>query len=190
MDVFGAERVGGDDGDERRVDPARETDHDVGEPVLAAVVAGAEHERLVQLLVRVEWVGDRSVDERIGRAPAGVADVHDRELGLGVLAARVEQTVPVHRRDRHVDDHQVFDELWGAGQQLAFGVDHERSTVEHELVLSADLVDVGDRGVGVLGAGGDHPFPSGVLLPVIRRSVDVDAQLGASGGLHGERSER
>ena len=190
MHVLGAERVGGDDGDERRVDPAGETDHDIGEPVLAAVVAGAEHERFVQLLVRFERVGDRSIDERTGRAAAGIADVHDREPGLGVLAARVEQAVPVDGRDRHVDDHQVFDELWGAGEHLTFGVDDERATVEHELVLSADLVDVRDRGVGVLGAGSDHPFASRVLLPVIWRTVDVDAQLGASSGLHGERSER
>ena len=96
----------------------------------------------------------------------------------------------VDRRDRDVDDHQVLDELRAAGEQRALGVDDERSAVEHELVLAADLVDVHDRGVCVLGAGGDHPFPPGVLLPVVRRAVDVDAELGTAGGLCGERPER
>ena len=48
--VLGAERVDGDGGDERRVDAAREADDHVGEAVLVDVVAGAEHERLVDLV--------------------------------------------------------------------------------------------------------------------------------------------
>jgi hypothetical protein len=85
---------------------------------------------------------------------------------------------------------EVLDELRGSGEQGAVGVDHERAAVEDELVLPADLVDVDDRGVGVLGAGGDHPLAAGVLLPVVRRAVDVDAHLGAAGGLFSERTER
>ena len=53
-DVLGTERVGRDRGDERRVDAARQADEHVGEAVLAHVVAGAEHERLVHLAHRVE----------------------------------------------------------------------------------------------------------------------------------------
>ncbi len=52
--VLGAERVGGDARDERRVDATRQADDDVGEAVLADVVAGAEHERLVDLGDRIE----------------------------------------------------------------------------------------------------------------------------------------
>ena len=59
VDVVGAERVGGDAGDDRRVDPAGQPDHDVGEPVLRAVVAGPEHEGVVQLTVVVERWRDR-----------------------------------------------------------------------------------------------------------------------------------
>ena len=59
-DVVGAERVGRDRGDERRVDAAREPDEHVAEAVLAHVVARAEHERLVDLVHRLE----RGLDPR------------------------------------------------------------------------------------------------------------------------------
>ena len=50
--VLGPERVDRDRRDQRGVDAAREPDEHVGEAVLAHVVAGAEHQRLVDLLHR------------------------------------------------------------------------------------------------------------------------------------------
>ncbi len=44
-----AEGVGGDGGDERRVDATGQADDDVGEPVLDHVIAGTERERFVDL---------------------------------------------------------------------------------------------------------------------------------------------
>ena len=64
-DAVGAERVGGDQRDERRVDPAREPEHDVPEAVLAHVVAQAQAERLVDLGDGLEQRRDRR-----RRAPA------------------------------------------------------------------------------------------------------------------------
>ena len=67
--------------DERRVDPAREAEHDVLEAVLVDVVAHAEHERGVDLGVGVEQLGDRPA----GRAPR-------RDPALGARTSRGRRT--------------------------------------------------------------------------------------------------
>ena len=87
--TFGAEGVGGDTGHDRRVDAARQADHDVGEAVLAEVVARAEHERVVQLAMRVEFVGDRRFDDEVARTRLR-RHVHDGQGRVGRLATRVE----------------------------------------------------------------------------------------------------
>ena len=53
-----AERVGGDHGDERRVDPARDRDQHALEAVLAHVVAQAELQRLVDLRRGLQRLGE------------------------------------------------------------------------------------------------------------------------------------
>ena len=58
-DPVGAEGVDGEHDDERRVDPARQPEHDVVEAVLLDVVAGAKHERRVDLGPRAQSVGER-----------------------------------------------------------------------------------------------------------------------------------
>ena len=68
-DVLGAERVDRDRGDEGGVDAARQADQHVGEPVLAHVVARAEHERLVDLAHRCERRFDPRGDARVERTP-------------------------------------------------------------------------------------------------------------------------
>ena len=65
--VLGPERVDRDRGDERRIDPARKADQHVVESVLAHVVAGAQHERLVDLAHRRQ----RRLDARGTRASSG-----------------------------------------------------------------------------------------------------------------------
>ena len=106
MDVLGAEGVDGDRRDERRVDAAGEPDHDVGEAVLGAVVAGAEDERLVQLGVRVEQLDELVVDRGLV-AHRRLADDDRRQRPLRDPSTRVEQPLAVHGGHRDVDDHQL-----------------------------------------------------------------------------------
>ncbi len=105
-------------------------------------------------------------------------------------AAGVEQALAVDGRDRHVDDQQVLDELLAACDQLALGVERQRAPVEHQLVLPTDLVDVDERRVRVGGPRRQHPLAVRGLAAVVGRGVDVDGELGAAVGLHGERSVR
>ena len=83
---------------------------------------------------------------------------------------------------------QLLDEQRGAGDEVAVGVEHHAAAVEHQLVLPAHLVHVGERAAGVGGTGGEHALAGAVLAGVVRRAVDVDVQLGAAGGLLGERA--
>ncbi len=189
MDVIGTEGIDGDAGDDGRVDATRQRDHDVVETVLGAVVACAEHQCVVQLAIRVERLGDRDrcwrlVDDR------SVADDHGREQRVGHPASRIEQPLAVHRRHRHVDHEQILDELRCPRQQGALVVEHDRTTVEHQLVLATDLVDVHDRRVRVGRPCRQHPLALGALAGVERRRVDVDADLGTGGSLLGDRPER
>ena len=75
----GPERVDGDRRHQRRVDPARQADHGLGEAVLGQVVAGAEDERGVHLGVVAEGRAQRDRCERGAVGPAG--------LGHGDVAA-------------------------------------------------------------------------------------------------------
>ncbi len=96
--VLGAERVHRDRRDERRVDAAREADQHVGEPVLRHVVAGAEHERLVDLVDAAEAParcgarpGRRRSERptrRSRRAGRHVRDRADRAAASGTSVAR------------------------------------------------------------------------------------------------------
>ena len=189
VDVLGTERVDGDAGHDRGVDATRQRDHDVVEAVLPAVVAGAEHQRVVELAVGVER-RRRSSRSRIVVHDRFGGDLDRRQQRLGDATARVEQPLAVDRRNRHVDDHQVLDELRRPCEQRAFVVEHDRPAVEHQLVLATDLVDVDDRRVRIRCTGRQHPFAFDALARVERRGVDVDADLGAGGSLFGDGPER
>ena len=187
-DVFGAERVDGDRGDERGVDPTRQTDQDVGEAVLADVVAGAEHERLVHLVHRRERRFDPRRDARVGRAAIGDLDLGQRQRFDA--ATRIE--LPLVERGPHVDvdDEQIFDELLRPRDEQPLFVEHERRTVEHELVLPADEIRVDDRYRRVGGARREHRLALGEPLRVVRRRVEVDDQLRAARGFGEDRPGR
>ena len=116
---------------------------DVGEAVLAHVVARAEHERLVDLVHRREHRFDARRDARVERAPFGDLDLRQRQR-LDP-AARVELALAERGPHVDVDDEQVGDELLAARDQRALLVEDERRAVEHELVLAADEVRVDDR---------------------------------------------
>ena len=75
-------------------------------------------------------------------------------------------------RSVEVDDGAGLLELREPGDEVALVVDDERTAVEDELVLAADLVHVDDGGVGVLGAGGDHALALDPARPEVRRRVE------------------
>ena len=179
----------------RGVDAAGQADHHVGEAVLLDVVAGAEHQRLVHLVVAAEEVGDRRLpaDSRVGGRRGDVGDpgqLDQRELLVGRPATRVEQPLAVDRLHVEVDHQQVLDELGRAGEQLAVRVEGDGPAVEDQLVLAADLVHVDERAGRVGGAGGEHPLPLGLLALGVGRGVEVEDHLGAAVGLVGDRARR
>ncbi len=102
-----------------------------------------------------------------------------QELGHGLAAPLPE---------RQIDDDEVGGELRARGDQGAVGPHNERVTVEDELVLAADLVDVRD---GAAGFG--HPFlEHGQALaapaPVVGRGVEVHHHVGPGPAGVGDRS--
>ena len=189
--VLGAEGVGGDGGDERRVDPTREPEHDIGEAVLRDVVAGGEHERVVDLGDAVEQRDDLGPMVRLGVGGHGAGHGTSTASAAAVSrprgsSSRVRNTGRTSRSTMRT----VLAELGHPGDQLALVVDDERRAVEDQLVLPADLVDVDDVAVGVLGPGGDHPLPLALPAREVGRAVGDHDELGAARGLLGDRSLR
>ncbi len=176
--------------DDRGVDPAGEPDDDVGEAVLAHVVAGAQHQRLVQLGVGSQfgrdpgrWWGAIAPERCIG-------DVDQGHLDLGSPAAWIEQALAVHGLDVHLGDQQFFDELRGTGDERAVGIEHKRTAVEDQLVLAAHLVDIDERTACIRSPRRQHALAIRCLVEVVRRAVDVDVQFGSAGCLLGQRAGR
>ncbi len=173
----GTQRVDRDSRHQRGVDPARQPDHRVGEVVLPQVVPGPEDQCLVDLGDRVEHLGDR-VHRRARPGPAGHGDRHH---GIPRPGPRV--------RDGHLEiGHQdLLGELSGRGHHVAPPVDDERGTVEDELVLSPDLVDVDDGAAGLRRACAEHREALRPPAARVRRGVEVDEEACAGRGLLGHR---
>jgi hypothetical protein len=181
-----AERLHRDGGHQRGIDPARQPDHHVLEPVLADVVARAQHERLVALVDR--WQRDSRAGRQRRRRHLGRRGQRDPREGLGgpqlllaaprVVQARVEDGVEVE-----VGDDEVLGELAAPGHRLAALVDDQAAAVEDQLVLAAHHVDEGQAHQVVRRPGGDHPLALVSLAGVVRRGVDRHHQLGAGQGL-------
>ena len=183
VDVLGAQGVDGHGGHQRRVDPPREADHGVGEPVLGQVVPGPEHQRLVDLGLGAEHGGQRIGGP--GRAgPGRPAQVDQLEVG------RPAGPGPVGRPgfgQLEVDHHQVGLELGPGRQEPAVGPDDQAGPVEDQLVLAADLVDVGDRAAGLGRPGSQHVQALGPPAPGVGRGVQVDDQGRPAPALGGHR---
>ncbi len=109
--AVGPERVDRDGGDDRRVDPARQADDHVAEPVLRDVVARAEDERLVHLAVRRRAAGAAGATTR----GAGTACAADTSTTAG------RRTVAGSGPWRHLDvgDEHRLDELGRSGHHRA-----------------------------------------------------------------------
>ena len=158
-------------------------------PFLRDVVAGAEHERLVHLVHRVEQRLDARRDARGRRAArsltatSGSGGARARPRGSSSAAAE-------RRAHVEVDDEQVLGELLRARDEVTALVEHHRRAVEDELVLAADEVHVDDRDRRVGGARREHRLALAEPARVVRRRVDVDDELGAAGGLGEDRAGR
>ncbi len=66
-----------------------------------------------------------------------------------------------------------------AYRDLALGIQHQRTAVEHQLVLAADGVDVDHRPARLAGTGGEQPLALGGLVEMERRGVERDQDIGA-----------
>ena len=78
---------------------------------------------------------------------------------------------PVGRGDLQVDQGQLLYELCRPVQHRAVGKDHHRAPVEHQVVLAADQVDVGQRRTNLGSPAADHPDAHVVLVPLVGRRV-------------------
>ena len=117
----------------------------------------------------------------------------DRDLCEGRArrpAAGVEQPLAEGGPHVEVHDHDVLHELGGARQHRARRVHDERGTVEDQLVLSPDLVDVDERARGVGRARAEHALALLEPARVVRGGVEVDDELGPARGLRGSRPVR
>ena len=90
--------------------------------------------------------------------------------------------------DLDVDDHEALGELGGPGDDGAVGGDDHGVAVEDELVLTADLVDVGDGGAGLGGPVADDGEAGLGLAHVVRRGVEVHDETGAAAPQLGDRA--
>ena len=184
MDALGPERLAGDRRRQRRVDPARDADDDILEPVLLDVVAQAELEPEPHLLEVVEHRRDLRLHRLSGRC-AGCRCGRPATSGAASrsLSSERRRTSRSRRPTRllglDVDDEQRLLEPRRAREHLALVVEHDRVPVEDELVLPADGVDEGDVADVVARAGRKHLLSLALLADVERRRGDVDEELRA-----------
>ena len=183
MHAVGPERTHGDRRGQRRVDPAREPDHDLAEAVLRHVVAQAELERLAHLLQVVERLRRHRPHELsllLRRLEHDLQRRRDRRALAGQGAPpHVAQPPPDGGRRIEVDDEQLLDEARRPRDQLAFVVEHDRGAVEDQLVLAADHVAVRDEARVVARPHAQHLLALAVLADVERRGGDVEHDLRA-----------
>ena len=67
--------------------------------------------------------------------------------------------------------------------QGAVAVDHEAGPIEHQFILSADAVDIGQRQIVIDRAALGHAVdPQGILVDLIRAAIDAEQQFGAEFG--------
>ena len=170
------------------VDTTRDRDEHVVDAVLLHVVARTEHERLVDLVHRLEH---RLDTRRCGPfGDARFAHEHLRERGGSRAPARVEQPSPEARPHVDVDDEQVFTELLRARNEVPALVEQHRCAVEHQLVLPTDEVHVQHRDRRVRGARRQHRLALAQPARVVRGRVDVHDELGPGRGLRDDRAGR
>ncbi len=140
-DLVGAERVDRDRRAQRGIDAAGDAEQYAGKSVLADVVAQAQHTGRVIALVALDQRHDRP-----GTAPA-----------VGALG-------PVQRDDALLEGGQLR-------RDRKIGVERERRAVEHQFVLSADLVEIDQRQAALGDASDRDRQPEIVLVARVGRAV-------------------
>ncbi len=150
MHAGSAERIDGKRRAQRRVDPARETEHDARKPVLVDVVAKA---RDAGEIVR-------------GLVPLDRGDLAGAAAPLSPFAP------PFGRPQRFLPGRQLH-------HNRSITVQNERGAVEHKLILSADLIDIGEREPRLGHALARDVVTNRLLANPIRRAVRHDQKLGA-----------
>jgi hypothetical protein len=161
-DLVPADRVGGDGGHQRGVDPAGHAEHHAAEAVLAHVAGQAGDERPVHLLVGVQRGGERTARVRLpDRRQVPHQQVLDELRGA--------------RQQRRLGDRCAPDLVRPAG----LADDHEGPAVEYQVVLAADHVHVRDGRAHLAGAprGQVHPLLGLALL--VGGAVDHQHQVDA-----------
>ena len=78
-----------------------------------------------------------------------------------------------------VDDEKIFGEIRAVRDDIAARVGNQRTTVEHQFVLAAHLVDVCENDTIRTCAVGDEVAPHLWLVAMERRAVDTDHNFGA-----------
>ena len=149
MNFIGPERVGGDGGDERTVDAAGQAEHDGGETVFHDVIAQALNESEID-----------------GFQPL----FHQRHFGGGADPTCVSA--------RPVGDRHFFGPCFHLHGEFIVSVDDKGRAVEDQFVLSADLIDIGERQTAFADAR-QHKLSAGVeLCCVIRRAIGDQQDFG------------
>ena len=171
-----AQCVDGDGGHDGRVDPAGESDDDVGEAVLGQVVACAEDQRGIDLTLLGPGCGHLAKVGRIDPS-RGSRDLDQRLGDLGDITM-----------DDEVSHKEMLEERGGLSHHASIVADDHRAAVEDELVLAADLVHV-DHGTASLA----HPISddlasSSVLSDGERGGIDAHHELSPHLGHGGRRT--
>ena len=166
--------------DERRVDPAREAEHDVLEAVLGDVVAQCRGRapRRPRRRRRSSGATGPPGSPPIGRAasasaPRSAAPAPSRDGAAWRVSRRRAAPAASSRRRRPAAPRRT---ARARAIDLAVVVDHERVAVEDELVLAADERAEGDRAAVVARALGEHLLALEPLAGVVGRGGDVDDQ--------------
>ena len=185
MHALGAERLDRERRRQRRVDPAREADHDVAEAVLVDVVAQAELERephLLEVVERRRRLGRATqlvLRARRGRARARRRRAR-RALARERAAAHVAQAP---RRPRSTGSTSTTSSASSKPGARATSSPSSSSTTEWPSKISSSWpptsVAEGDEARVVARADAEHLLALAVLADVERRGGDVDDELRA-----------
>ena len=133
---------------QRRIDTSGQAEYDARKPVLLHVIAHTQHERVID---------------------AGLA----RQQRLDVAATRYGLAID----QIDVDSGETLHEWSDALHDFAVRVHDERSAIEHELILSAEQIDVDHRQAAVFDAFAYDFFTAILIIERIRGAIDDSNEL-------------
>ena len=101
-----------------------------------------------------------------------LSDLHFGRLAAGqfLLASTwIVKPFPENGLDVQIDDDQILFELLSSSDQFPVLVENETVAVEHQLILSANEIVIGDDDGVVSGPGRKHAFPPSPFAGMVRR---------------------